>query len=378
MSRFIPVNKPMIDERELEEVKKVLEGGQLTSAETLGGSMVRRFEREFASYVGSKHAIAVNSGTSALYASLLAAGVKAGDEVVIPAFTFAATANVVLLLGARPVFADIELRTYNLDPNRIEGRLTERTKAIIPVHLYGMPAEMDPILELAESRGLLVIEDACQALGAEYRGRSVGIMGHTGCYSFYASKVMTTGEGGMIVTDDAVEAERLRMIRNHGQVKGWDTSIVGGNLRMPELEAAIGTVQLGRLPQFLEARRRNAKEMTERLREVGDLFLPYEPLGFRSNWYLYTVRLVEGRHQRDRVVEELNRMGVGAAVYYPTPLHKLPLYQSLHYGGVRLPISELAARGVFSLPVNPAVTQGEVEYIADCVKRCLGKTRSGR
>lgn len=373
MSRFIPINKPMIGEEELEEARKVLKSCQLTSAETQGGCMVQRFEREFASYVGSKYAIAVNSGTSALYAALIAAGVKSGDEVVVPALTFAATANVVLLVGAKPIFVDIDPETYNVDPKLVGKRLTDRTRAIIPVHLYGLPADMDPIIELAKSRGLLVIEDACQALGSEYKGRRAGTIGHVGCYSFYASKVMTTGEGGMMVTEDATEAERLKMIRNHGQVEGYGTSIIGGNLRMPEVEAAIGRVQLRRLPQFLGARRRNAEEMTERLGEVRGLALPREPKGFRHNWYLYTVRLTSRRRRRDEVVEELTRMNVGAAVYYPNPLHRLPLYRNRGYGVQRLSVAERVADGIFSLPINPAVAEGEVGYIADCVKRILGE-----
>lgn len=372
MGRFIPINQPLVGKEELEEVGKVLESRHLTSSETRGGRLVQQFEHEFASYVDSKHAIAVNSGTSALYASLLSAGVGSGDEVLVPAFTFAATANVVLLVGAKPIFMDIDPETNNLDPEQVEKRLTSRTRAIIPVHLYGLPTDMDPIMELAESKDLLVIEDACQALGSEYKGRRAGVVGHTGCYSFYASKVMTTGEGGMVVTDDTVAAERLRMIRNHGQVEGYDTSMLGGNLRMPELEAAIGEVQLSRLPQFLRVRRRNAEEMQKRLEGVGDLALPEEPGGFRHNWYLYTVRLTSGRHRRDKIVEELNKMGVGAAVYYPTTLHRLPLYRSLGYAAERFPAAERAAQTVFSLPVHPAVKGREVEYIANCVKRVLG------
>jgi dTDP-4-amino-4,6-dideoxygalactose transaminase len=364
---LIPINLPLLGEEEVEAVKEVLLSGRLTEWRVEGGPLCRRFEEAFASYVGVKNAVAMSSGTAALHAALMALNVGPGDEVIVPDFTFVATANVVLLAGATPVLVDIDPETYDVSLEEVKKALTERTKAVVAVHLYGLPADMDPLMELAEEKGLYVIEDAAQAHGSEYKGRRVGALGHLACFSFYSSKVMTTGgEGGMVTTNDDELASRLRSIRTHGQRIGFDTERLGHNYRLTELQAAIGLAQLKKLGGFLEARRRNAKILTESLEGVGCLKLPVEPPKLRHNWYLYTVRASEAS-LRDRLVEALNRVGIGAAVYYRAPIHATPLHAKLARRAGPLSCSELASKTVLQLPVHPAVTEGQARWIGEKV-----------
>jgi len=371
MARIIPINMPLIDEREVEAVAEVLRSGVLTGHPGRG-PMVTRFEGAFAGFVGARHGVAVNSGTAALHMALLAAGVTQGDQVIVPSLTFVATAEAVALAGARPVFVDIDPETYNISPGEIEGAVTERTRAIIPVDLYGLSADMGAVREAAQKHGLAVIEDAAQAHGALHRGRPPGSFAEMACWSFYASKNMTTGEGGMVTTDSDELAEKLRSIRVHGETGPYRSSMLGHNYRMPEIEAAIGLVQLKKLPEFLERRRRNAGLLTERLRGLKGLRLPAEPRGYRHSWYLYTVRLEEGGgERRDAVVEELAGRGVGAAVYYRVPVHLMPYYR--RFGRRRLPETEKAASQVFSLPVHPGVTPEEIGHIGRSVAQVVGE-----
>ena len=236
---MIPINKPEIDEDERQEILNVLDEGILTSAAYSGGKRVQDFEKLLAEFLHVKNAIAVNSGTAALHASILAAGIRENDEVLIPSFTFVATANSVACMGAKPVFVDIEKDTYCMNPQDLQSKITDKTRAIIPVHLYGHPAKMDEILEFANQKSLMVIEDACQSLGSTFDGKQTGTIGQMGCFSMYASKVLTSGEGGAITTNSDEFAESLRMIRNHGMVNGYDTRLVGFNMRLPEISAAI-------------------------------------------------------------------------------------------------------------------------------------------
>lgn len=255
---FIPINKPFLGEGEKRAVREVLDSGILTDASFEGGKYVREFERKLATHIGVKHAIAVNSGTASLQTSLMAFSVKPGDEVIIPAFTFEATANVVLACNAKPVFADIQT-DYTIDPDDVRRKITKNTKAIIPVHLYGYSVDLDEIREIAQAHSIRVIEDAAESLGAEYKGRQIGQTDDTGCFSLYATKVITSGEGGAITTNDDGLAEKLRMMRNHGMKEGYDTRILGYNFRLPEVAAAMASVQMERLPEFIreeEERRR--------------------------------------------------------------------------------------------------------------------------
>ncbi len=366
---MIPVNMPLIGKEEINAVTRVLKSGILTGR--LGsGPMAKQFEDSFAKFAQAKHAIAVNSGTAALHMSLWAKSIKRGDEVVLPSFTFIATAEAVALVGAKPVFVDIKPNTYNIDPEKIEPAITSKTRAIMPVDLYGLPAEMDKIREIADKHGLLVVEDAAQAHGASYRGKPPGNFADVACWSLYASKNMTTGEGGMLTTNDDEYVEKLRLLRSHGEKEEYKAALLGHNYRMPEIEAAIGTEQLKKLPAFVEKRRRNAEALTEKLSDVEQLVLPVEPKGCRSSWYLYTVRLRDGTvKDRDKVIQDLRKKNVGAGVYYHTPIHLMPYYRQ--YENCVLPETEKAAEQVFSLPVHPGLATAEVNYVAKAVRQVV-------
>ncbi len=365
---MIPINRPLLDDEEVESVCKVLRSGVLTSRTR--ASTVGRFEKGFAEYVRAKHAFAVNSGTAALHLSLLAAKLGRGCEVIVPSFTFVATAETIVLVGAKPVFVDIRPDTYNIDPQKIKKAITKRTRAIMPVDLYGLPADMKPIGEIAETYGLNIIEDAAQAHGARYAGKPVGCFADLACWSFYASKNMTTGEGGIITTNSDEYAEILPHMRSHGEKKEYVSSIIGHNFRMPEMEAAVGVVQLRKLPKFLALRRRNAKRLTAGLKKTKELQLPTVPDNYKHSWYLFTVRLKNTtQKKRDKIVGELKKVGICAAVYYPTPVHLMPFYRK--FSKHRLPNTEKAAKQVLSLPVHPAVTTRQIDYIAASLKKLV-------
>ncbi len=363
---MIPINVPQIDEEEIEMVVEVLKSRVLT--DRLGkGPMVKRLEEEFERYVGTNNAIAVNSGTAALQMALLAAGVSSGDEVILPSFTFVATAEAAVLTGARPVFVDINPLTYNIDPQKIEEVITEKTKAVLPVDLYGLPAETKIIRETAQKHDLVVVEDSAQAHGALYKERPPGYFADIACWSFYASKNMTTGEGGMVTTNNGEYAEKLRCIRSHGMKEEDKAFSIGHNYRMSEIAAAIGLAQLRKLTRFLEKRRRNADTLTERLRGAKRLQLPREPQDCKHGWHLYTVSLLDAdASERNKIVAELRKWAIGATVYYHTPVHLMPYYQQ--FGESRLPKTERASQQVFSLPIHPGVTLDEINYIGDRVR----------
>jgi dTDP-4-amino-4,6-dideoxygalactose transaminase len=365
---MIPINAPQIDEREIEMVTKVLKSGILT-ARVGSSSMVASFEQAYARFAEAKHAVAVNSGTAALHMALLAAGVKPGDEVIVPSFTFVATAEVVVLCGAKPVFVDIDPQTYNIDPEKFRKAINAKTRAVIPVDLYGLPADMQAISEIAKEHDLAVVEDAAQAHGAVYKEKPAGYFADMACWSFYASKNMTTGEGGMITTNDDEYADALRCLRSHGEKGEYVSFMLGHNYRMPEIQAAIGIAQLEKLPVFLEKRRRNAQRLTEKLSLARRLRLPVEPEGYRHSWYLYTVRLQDSRAERDKIVEELRKRGIGATVYYGTPIHLMPYYRQ--FATHSLPEAERASEQVFSLPVHPGVALKEIDYIVDSVSEVV-------
>ena len=362
---LITINKPLIGDKEKEEVMKVLDSGRLTDSSFDGSVMVREFEKSLAKFVGVKHAIAVNSGTSALMASLIALDIGYGDEVLIPSFTFVATANAVLARGAKPVFVDINLNDYTMDIYDLERKMNKRSKAIIPVHLYGHPADMNPIIKLARENDLFVIEDAAQSLGSSYKGNQTGSIGDLGCFSFYSTKVVTCGEGGAIATNDDDLCVRLKKIRNNGIASNHNPEVLGLNLRMPEIEAALINVQMRRINSFLERRRKNAKMLSEYLNDLKGVILPRERNDCIYNWYLYTISLEKNR---DMVLKILNDKGIGATVYYRTPLHKTHLYKKIGYGNENLPKSIWASEHVISLPVHPELTEQDIFIIASSVK----------
>jgi dTDP-4-amino-4,6-dideoxygalactose transaminase len=357
---MIPIAKPMIGSEETDAVAETMKSGGLAQ-----GPRVQAFEERFADYIGVSHAVATSSGTAGLHVALLAHGIGAGDEVVTTPFSFIATANAVLFTGARPVFADIG-EDYNIDSEGILYAITPKTKAVLPVHLYGCPAEMKAIQEIAEDHHLIIIEDACQAHGAMYDGRKAGSFG-TGVFSFYPTKNMTTGEGGMITTDDPEVAKRARMLRDHGSSRRYVHETLGYNLRMTDMGAAIGLVQLKKLDRFNAARRRNAKYLTGKLKGIEGITTPDNAPG--HVFHQYTIRVTGGRDDgaRDDLVAHLGEKGIGTGIYYPIPIHKQPLYQKLGFEE-SMPVSERFAEEVLSLPVHPAVAEDDRDYIIKTAK----------
>lgn len=356
MTVSIPINIPYLGKEEQKAVLNVLQSGILTSASNKGGTNVQEFEKLVCKFVNSKFAVAVNSGTAALQAAIYASGIKRGDEIIIPSFTFVATANAVASIGARPVFADIMTTNFTIDPKNIEKKITKRTKCIMPVHLYGNICEIDLIKDIAKKHNLTIIEDAAQSMGSIYKNKHSGTFSDLGCYSLYPAKVMTSGEGGIVVTNDKKLYEKLLMIRNHGMVHGYDTTIFGLNLRMPEISAAIARIQIKKLPDFIRKRRNNAKVLSELMYDLP-ITLPIERKHEVVNWYLYTIVL----KKRDQIMKKLNSFGIGAMAYYSTPIHKTPLYKC----ATKLPNTEWASANVLSLPVHPKVTETDLHFISD-------------
>jgi len=357
---FLPINLPLLGDEEKKAALSVIESGRLTDSSYEGGRWVRSFESKMRDLLGTKHVVAVNSGTAALHSVLLALGIKQGDEVVVPSFTFVATANVVIACGARPVFVDTKV-DYNIDPSLFRKAITKRTKAVIPVHLYGYPADMDEIREVASAHSVHVIEDAAESLGAEYRGRQTGTISDAGCFSMYASKVATAGEGGAISTNSDGLAEMLRLVRNHGMLHGYDSRHLGFNYRLPEFAAAIASVQMDRLGGFLGARTKNVTYLQERISGIKGASFTQDGKDRTHAHYLHTIFL---RKNRNKVLRKLNSMGIGAAVYFKTPVHKTPLYAGLGYSHKILKNTEGASRHVISLPVHPGLGSVEMERVA--------------
>jgi dTDP-4-amino-4,6-dideoxygalactose transaminase len=348
-----------------EAVARVLESGQFTL-----GDEVTAFEREFAEYSGGGEAIGVNSGTSALHVALLAAGVGQGDEVITTPFSFAATAAAVLYCGATPVFADIDAATFNLDPSKVEAAISPRTKAILPVHLYGQPAEMDPILAIARKRGIAVIEDAAQAHGAEYRGRRVGSLADMACFSFYPTKNLGAyGEAGAVVTANPEYARTIRLLRNWGGPR-YQHDIRGYNYRMENLNGAMLRVKLRHLERWTESRRALAARYDLLLAETG-VTIPRALPHVRHVYHAYTIRTPE----RDRMAKELAAAGVQSGVHYPKPIHLQPAYRDARFPEGSLPEAEEAAREVLSLPIYPELTPQQVETVAAAVKDIVSLER---
>jgi dTDP-4-amino-4,6-dideoxygalactose transaminase len=367
---MIFINLPKIGEEEVQAVVKVLRSGMLTSGLGAGPSVIE-FEKGFAKMAGAKHAVAVNTGTAALHAALMAVGVKQGDEVILPSFTFVATAEAVALAGAKPVFADIDPKTYNLSPALVEKALTKKTKAILPVDLYGYSADMKPLKEIADKHDLALIEDAAQAHGLTYEGKPASAFADAACWSMYASKNIMTGEGGVVTTNNDQIDETLRMIRTHGEKAKYASLILGTNYRMSEMQAAIGNVQLTRLDGFVAKRRQNAQTLTKLLQKNNKLILPYESKDRLHSWYLYTAKLKDGtEEERNHLVEELKKKGIGAEVYYINPVHQMPFYRE-NFGSAKLSQTEKASKQVFSLPIHPGVTEEQSHFIGETVLSLL-------
>lgn len=377
---MIPYGHQTIDEADIQAVERVLRSDYLTTGPAVGA-----FEEKVAGYAGAKYAAAVSNGTAALHTACLAAGIGPGDEVITSPITFAASANCVLYCGGRPVFADIDPATYNLSPEEIEKKITPRTKAVIPVHFAGRPCEMDAIGEIAKKHGLTVIEDGAHALGAAYHGRRIGTFSDMTIFSFHPVKPITTGEGGMVVTDDEKLYQRLKLFRSHGITReGWEMEgsapeqgegwyyqqvALGFNYRMTDLQAALGASQMDKLDGFLQKRREIAARYSRAFAEVPGIGIPEWPKEMESGWHLYVIRIQE--KERAEVYRRLQEAGIGANVHY-IPVYRHPYYQRHGYGEVCCPRAEELYRQIISLPIYPGLTGEEQQQVIDTVRYVCG------
>ncbi len=364
---MIPIAKPVLGKEEISSVVSVLKSGALAQ-----GKMVEQFEKDFAEYIGTKHAIATSSGTTALHLALLAAGIKEGAEVITTPFTFIASSTSILHCNAKPVFADIDPETFNISPKEIEKKITSKTKAIMPVHLYGLPCEMDKINEIAEKNNLVVIEDACQAHGSEVGGKKAGSLGLAGCFSFYPTKNITTGEGGIITTDSGQVDEMARLLRQHGSRKRYYHEILGYNFRMTDIGAAIGIGQLKKLDKINRKRSRNAKFLSKNLSKIDGIIVPKVPRGYAHVFHQYTIRVSEKFPlRRDAAAEHLAKNEIGYSVFYPILVNKQPVFQI--NSAESYPVAEKIAEQVLSLPVHPSLSKEDLEKIVQVFNEMVKK-----
>lgn len=357
---MISIAKPLIGDEEKQAVLQVLDSGVLAQ-----GPRVEEFEKAFAQMCGVAHAVATSSGTTALHTALLAHGIGAGDEVITSPFTFIASANSILYTGAKPVFVDIDPDTFNIDPAKIEASITAKTKAIMPVHLFGLSCDMGKLQEIAEKHKLVILEDACQSHGATFEGRKVGSFG-TGVFSLYPTKNITSAEGGMITTNDAGLADECRIIRQHGMRRRYYHDDLGFNFRMTDVHAAIGNEQLKKLERFNSARQQNAAFLNEYIQGAQT---PIVPKGYEHVYHQYTIKVPANK--RDELIQHLKDHGIGSGVYYPVPVHKQSYYtEQLRYE-ISLPIAEEVALQVISLPVHPGLSPADLETIVNEVNTFL-------
>jgi dTDP-4-amino-4,6-dideoxygalactose transaminase len=350
-----------------EAISKIMESGSF-----ILGENVKAFEREFATYLNSKYAIGVGSGTDALHLALEAIGIAPRNEVITVSHTFTSTVFTIVQSGALPVLVDVDPVTYTIDPKLVERAITDRTKAIIPVHLYGQPADMDSIMEIANRHNLWVVEDAAQAHGAEYMGgKKVGSIGHAGCFSFYPSKNLGAyGDGGMIVTNDEEVAEKVSMLREYGQKNKYHHLMLGYNSRLDEIQAAILRVKLKYLEIWNEKRRKNAKVYNDLLKDMSDLInLPVEVKGRKHVYHLYVIRA----KKREELREFLSVKGISSDIHYPIPVHKQPAYINLTKANTKLPVTEQLSSEVLSLPMFPELKEEEIKYVVDSIRQFYGK-----
>lgn len=361
---MIGIASPEIGPEEIAAVNEVLKSGMLAQ-----GPKVAELEEAFAQYCGTKYASALNSGTAAIHCALYAAGVGPGDEVITTPFSFIATINPILFLGAKPVLVDIDPGTFNIDPKKIEAVITDKTKAIMPVHLYGQVCDYDEIATIARKHNLEIIEDACQAVGATYGDKKSGNLGAAGCFSLYATKNIMSGEGGMITTNDSNYLEKIKQFRQHGMSGPYQYEGIGYNYRMTDLQAAIAHEQLKKVDNFNNDRQRNAKIFDEGLKGVTGVQIPLVRSGRNHVYHQYTIRLSnEFPLSRDTLIDELKKRGIGAGVYYPKPLHVIPHIAAYGFKAGDFPNSEKAAEEVLSLPVHPKVTEKEAQNITATIQ----------
>jgi perosamine synthetase len=359
----IPVARPVVGPEEVAAVSDVLMSGMLAQ-----GEKVAEFEQKFAGYCGAAHAVAVNNGTAALHAALLTAGVGYGDEVIVPAFSFIATATAVSMCGAKPVFADVDEQTFTIRPDLVKERITPKTKAVIGVHLFGQPFDVDPILETCEAHAIPLIEDAAQAHGALYHGVKAGNLGKLACFSFYATKNMITGEGGMVTTNDKPSADKLRLIVNHGQSEKYLHTMLGYNYRMTDIAAAIGIVQLKKLEKFNMRRRKNAEYYAANLTAKG-IIKPKVAENVQHVYHQYVIQVTpEFPLTRSALMDLLKAKGIGSAVHYPIPIHRQPLYAPVADPDP-CPVATRLSGTVLSLPVHPSLDTKDLAYVCETINK---------
>jgi len=364
----IPMSSPDIDESDIQAVVEVLKSGRLSL-----GPKTKEFEELMAEYVGVKYAVAVSSGTTALHTIVRALGIGEGDEVLVPSFTFCASMNVILYERAIPVFVDIEPETYNLDPEDLERKITKRTKAIMVVDVFGHPAEWDEILKIADKYNLKVIDDSCEALGAEYKGKKIGQFGSASAFAFYPNKQITTGEGGIIVTDDENIAKVARSLRNQGrgEMGAWlHHERLGYNYRMDEMSAALGVSQLKRIENFLQKREKVAQMYTEKLKKFSWVRPPKVKPYVRMSWFVYVITLENGI-DRDKVIEEMAKEGIPARGYF-SPIHLQPYMREMFgYKGGELPVTENIAKRTLALPFHNNLTEEEIDEVIRVLEKAV-------
>ncbi|HUS25906.1 MAG TPA: DegT/DnrJ/EryC1/StrS family aminotransferase [Nevskiaceae bacterium] len=360
---MIHIAAPIIETEEIEAVQSVLTSGVLAQ-----GPWVARLEEAFAAYCGTTYAVAVNSGTAAIHAALFAAGIGPGDEVITTPFSFIATINPILFVGAKPVLVDIDPETFNMDAARLEQAITPKTKAILPVHLYGQPCNMQQIGRLAKKHGLLVIEDACQAVAAEYEGRKVGNLGDIACFSLYATKNIMSGEGGVATTNNEAYAQAMKRFRQHGMTAPYEYAHIGLNYRMSDLHGSIAVAQLQKADRFTKQRQHNAQLLDKGLTGIKGLTLPYRASDRTHVFHQYTVRITgDFPMTRDELVVHLRDKAIIAGLYYPKPLH---FYDHIAAGGYNpgdFPVAEQASRQVLSLPVHPKLNEADIRHITQTI-----------
>lgn len=364
---IIPICNPSITSEDASMVARAVESGWINES-----FRVREFESRFKDYIGSKYAVAMFNGTVALHSMLLACGIGNGDEVIVPSLTFISTVTSLLYVGARPVFADIDPNTFTIDPEDIENKITKRTKAVVAVHYAGQSADLAAILRITREHGLTLFEDAAEAHGAEYNSRKVGNFGKASMFSFTPTKVISTGEGGIITTNSRQIADRLRLLKNHGQTKQYVHTILGYNYRMTEMQGALGIAQLAKLENFIATRRANAKYLSSHLGSFPGIVTPVEAQGRRHIYMMYTIKVDDKTSpvNRDTLMKRLYERGVESKIYFP-PVHQQPLFKKAGYSSCKLPITERISRQILSLPVYPNLVKKNMDFIIDSIREAI-------
>ena len=362
---MINISKPFIGKEEKKAVLSVLDSGMLAQ-----GPKVQEFEKKFADYCGSKHSVAFNSGTAAMHTALHVMEIGNGDEVITSPFTFIATANVILMQNAQPVFSDIEEDSFNISPDSVIENITDKTKAILTVDIYGQLCDYEKIINISKQKNILVLEDSCQSIGAKFKNKMAGSFGDIGAFSFYATKNITCGEGGAFVTNKKDYAEKAKLFRQHGMsgLGAYDYNDTGYNYRMTDLSAAILLEQLEKIERMTEKRIKNAKYLTEELEKIEGIHAPFVKKGYKHVFHQYTIKVDGFKLPRDKLMEHLKNKGIGCNVYYPKPLHLCENFRKLGYKKGDFPIAEKMSEQVLSLPVHPALTKNELDLIVKAIK----------